>query len=81
MPSAEDVAAAIDDMEQLYAACGWTGRLADKGAAFMKKELTVADVQKIGAKLSEQPYVPPAGAAGLVAGGGAFPMSSVPPAA
>ena len=81
VPSAEDVAAAIDDMEQLYAACGWTGRLADKGAAFMKKELTVADVQKIGAKLSEQPYVPPAGAVGLVAGGGAFPMSSPPPAA
>ena len=46
----------------------------------MKKELTVADAQAIGAKLSTQPYVPPAGAAGLVAGGGAFPTSAGPAA-
>merc|ERR1719160_2104071 len=41
VPSAEDVKAAIDDMESLYASCGWKGRLASEGAAFMKKELTM----------------------------------------
>jgi len=76
VPSAEDVRAAIDDMESLYAACGWEGRLAEQGAGFMKKELTVADAQAIGAKLATQPYMPPAGAAGLVVGGDAFPTSS-----
>jgi len=75
VPSAEDVRAAVDDMEALYRACGWSGRLADAGAAFMKSELTVADAAKINAKLAEQPYVPPPGA--LVVGGDAFPTSAV----
>merc|ERR1719152_959141 len=76
VPTPEDVAAAIDDMEQLYAACGWHGRLAESGAAFMKKELTVHDAAKIGAKIEQQPYKPPAGAAGLVLGGDTFPTSA-----
>jgi len=38
VPSPTDVKAAVDEMEALYESCGWTGRLADKGAGFMKKE-------------------------------------------
>merc|ERR1719502_2141513 len=69
VPSEADVRAAVDDMESLYASCGWRGRLAGDGAAFMKKELTVKDAAVIGGKLATQPYVPPAGAIGLVVGG------------
>merc|ERR1719487_3009948 len=75
VPSAEDVKAAVEDMEQLYASCGWKGNLADTGAEFMKKELTVKDTLDIAAKLTQQPYVPPAGAVGLVVGGDVFPTS------
>merc|ERR1719502_856714 len=76
VPSAEDVKAAVDDMEALYASCGWKGRLASDGAAFMKKELTVKDAVDIHKKLTTQPYVPPAGEVGLVVGGDVFPSSS-----
>jgi hypothetical protein len=58
VPDVEDVLAAIDDMEQLYAACGWTGDLASEGAGFMKSALTVDDVVSIASKVSTQPYVP-----------------------
>ena len=75
VPSAEDVRAAVDDMERLYASCGWHGRLAEGGADFMKQELTVKDAMDITDKLTTQPYVPPAGAIGLVNGGGVFPTS------
>ena len=44
VPSAADVAAAVDAMEALYASCGAPGRLADASFDFMKAELTVADV-------------------------------------
>lgn len=46
VPSEADVIAAIDDMEQLYTACGQgkSGRLADAGFDFMKKELTTKDL-------------------------------------
>merc|ERR1719326_2182694 len=64
-----------EDMEQLYASCGWKGNLADTGAEFMKKELTVKDTLDIAAKLTSQPYAPPAGAVGLVVGGDVFPTS------
>jgi hypothetical protein len=45
VPSAADVAAAIDDMEALYmyASCGAPGRIADASFDFMTAELTVAD--------------------------------------
>merc|ERR1719352_1799925 len=76
VPSAQDVKAAVDDMEALYASCGWKGRLASDGAAFMKKELTVKDAVDIHKKLTTQPYVPPAGEVGLVVGGDIFPASS-----
>merc|ERR1719502_2314494 len=76
VPSAEDVKAAVDDMEQLYASCGWKGKLADEGADFMKKELTVSDTLTIAGKLAEQPYTPPVGAIGLVVGGDVFPTSA-----
>lgn len=58
VPSDSDVCAAIDDMEQLYASCNATGRLAEGTFDFMKDELTVNDVVDIGAKLKTQP--PPA---------------------
>ena len=63
-------------MEALYASCGWKGHLASEGANFMKKELTVKDALNITKKLTTQPYVPPAGEAGLVVGGDVFPTSS-----
>merc|ERR1711924_463923 len=50
VPSAEDVKAAVDDMEALYASCGWQGRLASDGASFMKKELAVKDALDISTK-------------------------------
>merc|ERR1711959_469814 len=59
VPSEEDVAAAVDDMESLYAQCRWDGKLADAGADFMKAELTVADANKIASKVAAQPYKPP----------------------
>ena len=43
VPSAEDVRAAADDMDSLYAACGWVGHLADEGAAFMKAEMATTE--------------------------------------
>jgi hypothetical protein len=60
VPSPEDVRAAVEDMEQLYTACQWNGRLAEAGAGFMKQELTVVDASKIAAKVATQPYKPPA---------------------
>ena len=74
VPSVEDVKAAVDDMEQLYASCGWKGRLTEAGAGFMKQELTVKDALDISDKLSNQPYVPPV-VQNLVAGGDVFPTS------
>jgi huntingtin len=58
VPGFEDVAAAIADMDALYASCGWTGALASQGADFMKSELTVADALKIADKMAAQPYKP-----------------------
>jgi len=59
VPSETDVVAAIDDLEQLYAACNVKGNLADQEFDFMKKELTVNDAVSIADKLSTQPYKPP----------------------
>merc|ERR1719231_1801224 len=73
VPSSEDVQAAVDDMEELYRACGWTGKLASEGAGFMKTELTVNDAADIVTKVTTQPYQPES-AAPLNAN--AFPTSS-----
>jgi len=59
VPSEADVIAAIDDLEQLYAACSTEGRLADEQFDFMKKELTAKDANDIADKISTQPYTPP----------------------
>lgn len=59
VPSVEDLQAAIADMEQLYAACAWKGKLAEKGASFMKSELTVSEAADIVQKVTKQPYVAP----------------------
>lgn len=58
VPSVDDVKAAVEDMEQLYAACGWKGRLASTGADFMKKELTVNELAMLSDKVATQPYKP-----------------------
>jgi len=68
VPSEADVVAAIDDLESLYAACHWDGRLADDGASFMKSELTGADVQQVVTKVTTQPYTQ-----GPVVGAKVFP--------
>merc|ERR1719333_1733126 len=71
VPSEQDVAAAVEDMEALYTGCSWDGHLADDGADFMKAELTVADMGKIAGKVTTQPYKPPSA---VVVGSDAFPM-------
>jgi len=71
VPSEADVIAAIDDLEQLYAACSTKGHLADQQFDFMKKELTVKDANDIADKISTQPYKPPVQS---VAGFNAFPL-------
>merc|ERR1739847_6029 len=71
VPSEADVVAAIDDLEQLYAACNVKGHLADQEFDFMKKELTVNDANDIVDKISTQPYKPPVQS---VAGFNAFPL-------
>jgi len=73
VPSVEDVQAAVDDMEELYRACGWTGKLASDGANFMKSELTVGAVADIAKKVVTQPYAPESAAP---VGGDVFPSSA-----
>ena len=73
VPSAADVAAAIEDMESLYAACDASGRLASTTFDFMKGELTAGQVGQIAGKLATQPYQPPVGAAGIVKDADVFP--------
>ena len=58
IPSADDVAAAIDDLEGLYQACSENGLLADDVMSFMKEELTVANMASITSKLTFQPPNP-----------------------
>merc|ERR1712048_1103991 len=59
VPTAEDVASAIDDLEDLYARCGANGQLADSTFDFMKQELTNDDIIDITTKVVTQPYKPP----------------------
>ncbi|CAE7243585.1 unc-104 [Symbiodinium sp. KB8] len=55
VPTPEDVAAAIDDLEGLYRACADTGRLADTKFDFMKEQLKVDDMMDITTKVAFQP--------------------------
>merc|ERR1719401_2307559 len=59
VPTEEDVAAAIDDLEDLYEKCGAHGRLAEQAFDFMKKDLTAKDMVDIKQKVTTQPYKPP----------------------
>jgi len=67
----EDVQAAVDDLEQLYASCAADGRLGDSTFDFMKEELTVKDAVDITTKVKTQPYAPPPVA---VTGASTFPV-------
>jgi huntingtin len=55
VPTDEDVAAAIDDLEALYKACSTDGRLADSKFDFMKEKLTIDDTAAISTKVKTQP--------------------------
>jgi len=57
VPSTEDVKAAIDDLNQLYAACPSDKKLVD--CTEITKELTVKDMQDITTKVTTQGYQPP----------------------
>lgn len=59
VPSQKDVFTAIDDLEDLYAACRTTGCLAEEKFGFMKHELSGKDMVDIATKVVTQPYVPP----------------------
>ena len=77
VPTEEDVVAAIDDLEELYAACSVKGRLADATFDFMKEKLTVDDMVAVTTKLAMQPppFVP---SSVDVANAFTFPSDSVP---
>ena len=56
VPSAEDVMAAIDDMNDLYEKCSENGRLGNRdGFDFMKHELTVAEMNTIEGNIKDIP--------------------------
>jgi hypothetical protein len=80
VPSTEDVHAAIEDMERLYAACAWEGKLADNGAKgadfmiIMKSELTISEGDDIAEKVVKQPYTAPKGS--LVNNASVFPRTA-----
>ena len=67
VPSADDVAAAIDDLEALYQSCSETGLLAEGIMSFMKEPLKAEDLYDIANKLAFQPPVP------MVVGHDTFP--------
>ncbi|KAK3285323.1 hypothetical protein CYMTET_6399 [Cymbomonas tetramitiformis] len=52
VPTEDDIMAAVDDMEMLYAACNWTGNLGSSGADFMKSELTVKDAVEVSRRVT-----------------------------
>lgn len=58
VPSAEDVAAAVDDLESLCQSCAGNHRLADEGMNFMKAPLKAKDIKAISSKLKCQPMSP-----------------------
>jgi len=55
VPSGEDVRAAVEDMEALYASCTVTGRLSQGEFDFMKKPLALDDMSAIATKTHSQP--------------------------
>ena len=55
VPTDEDVAAAIDDLEALYDACGANGKLTDSTFDFMKEKMAVDDLASIVTKVKTQP--------------------------
>ncbi|KAK3286018.1 hypothetical protein CYMTET_6408 [Cymbomonas tetramitiformis] len=52
VPTEDDIMAAVDDMEMLYAACNWTGKLGSSGADFMKSELNVKDAVEVSRRVT-----------------------------
>ena len=60
VPTADDVAAAIDDLEMLYQSCQEHGMLGDDVMSFMKAPLTIDDLTGIASKLHSLHEVFPA---------------------
>ncbi len=58
VPAEADVLAAIEDLDALYKACPSDKKLVD--CSEITKELTVKETMDINAKLTTQPYKPPA---------------------
>jgi len=57
VPSDDDVRAALDELERLYAGCsGGVHKLSDVALDFGKKELTVAELGRIVWKILKQPH-------------------------
>lgn len=56
VPDSSDVVAAIDDMENLYKACHWSGKLNEKPASFMKPKTSPVNVPFV--PLSVPSYTP-----------------------
>ncbi|EDQ90550.1 uncharacterized protein MONBRDRAFT_31945 [Monosiga brevicollis MX1] len=77
VPSPEDVRAAIDDLDALYASCNASGRLAEAKFDFMKHELTVHEQSDVSHKVHAEPYKP---APVRVANHNIFPNSHTMPA-
>ena len=75
VPSTANVEAAVEDMEQLYAACSSQGRLAGSTFDLMKADLTVAQAGEIATKVATQPYTPPPV---VVENASVFPTSAAP---
>ena len=77
VPSAADVAAAIDGPEQLYTGCKATGKLAAPTFDFMKHRMAGSGfVQAVEHKVAVQPIH---GNAGVVQNPGMFPTDAAPP--
>ena len=77
VPTVADVAAAIDDLERLYAGCSAAGKLAEPTFDFMKHGMAGSGAsQQVAQKVALQPYTH---TAGVVQNPAVFPTDSTPP--
>jgi len=77
VPTVADVAAAIDDLERLYAGCSAAGKLAEPTFDFMKHGMAGSGAShQVAQKVALQPYTH---TAGVVQNPAVFPTDSAPP--